>query len=108
MANRRDAQPNQIVSGEFRQYSGIDIVFKERGCVLFESQAAQPSGDLDRHRQSPRSPVEASPPTAISPPDAHQGSPSGRQDSLENTMWTRRLPGCSIALNASGKEAQGR
>ena len=30
MANRRDAQPNQIVSGEFRQYFGIDIVREER------------------------------------------------------------------------------
>ena len=49
MANRRNAQPNQIVSGEFRQYFGIDIVREERSRILFESQAAQPIGDVGRH-----------------------------------------------------------
>ena len=77
MANRRNAQPNQIVSGEFRQNFGIDVVLEERSRKLFESQAAQPTGDLDRHRS--RSPVESSPPTAISPPGAHHGSPSGHR-----------------------------
>jgi len=30
MANRRNAQPNQIVSSEYRQYLGIDVVLEER------------------------------------------------------------------------------
>ena len=49
MANRRNAQPNQIISGEFRQNFGIDIVREERSRILFESQAAQPMGDVGRH-----------------------------------------------------------
>ena len=49
MTNRRNAQPNQIISGEFRQNFGIDIVREECSRILFESQAAQPIGDVDRH-----------------------------------------------------------
>ena len=37
MANRRNAQSNQIISGEFRQYFGVDIVREERSRILFES-----------------------------------------------------------------------
>src|SRR5277367_2765563 len=77
MANRRNAQPNQIVSSKLWQYLGIDVVLEERRHKLFEAQAAQPTGDLDRHRS--RSPVESSPPTAISPPGAHHGSLSGHR-----------------------------
>ena len=49
MANRRNAQPNQIVSSEFWQYLGIDVVLEERRRILFEPHAAQPTGDFDRH-----------------------------------------------------------
>src|SRR6476620_9673315 len=102
MANRRNAQPNQIVSSEFRQYLGIDVVLDERRDKLFESQAAQPTGDFDRHRS--RSPVESSPPTAISPPGAHHGSPSGHRKQPEGHHVTSDCPQ-HYALSVSGKEA---
>ena len=59
ITNRRNSQPNQIIRGKFRQDFGIDIVFEERRRKLFEAQAAQPIGDLDRHRKGSRSQVEA-------------------------------------------------
>ena len=58
MTNRRDAQPDQIISGEFRQYFGIDIVCEECCRILLESQSAQPMGDVDRHSLNERLPTE--------------------------------------------------
>src|ERR1700722_5539345 len=102
MANRRNAQPNQIVSSEFRQYLGIDVVLEERRQILFEPHAAQPTGDFGRHRS--RSPVESSPPTAISPPGAHHGSISGHRKQPGGHHVNSDCPQ-HYALNASGKEA---
>ena len=49
MTNRRNAQPYQIVSGEFRQKAGIYVVRQKRRRILFESKAAQPMVDVGRH-----------------------------------------------------------
>jgi hypothetical protein len=46
MADRRNAQANQIIRREFRQYLSIDIVREELSRILFESQATQPIGDV--------------------------------------------------------------
>ena len=51
-----------------------------------------------------RSPVEASPPTAISPSGAHHGSPSGRREQPGGHHVNSDYPQ-HYALNASGKEA---
>ena len=86
MANRRNAQPNQIISGEFRQYFGIDIVREERSRILFESQAAQPIGDLDRHRRVRDHGLRRRRPRRSRTPVFITGVLPIVEDSLEDTM----------------------
>jgi len=88
MANRRNAQADQIISGKFQQYFGIDIVLEERSRKLLEPQAAQPIGDLGRHRQGSRSGAEASPLRRCRPSVLITEALPVVEDSLENTMWT--------------------
>jgi hypothetical protein len=54
MANRRNAQSNQIIRGGSQISASISFARTYR--KLLESQAAQPIGDLDRYRL--RSPVD--------------------------------------------------
>jgi hypothetical protein len=66
VADGSDAQLAQIIGGQPRQDRSVDvIVVKSRG-VLFESQPAQPIGDLDRHCRGVLSSVVASPRAALS------------------------------------------
>jgi hypothetical protein len=102
MANRRNAQPNQIVSSEFRQYLGIDVVLRN---AVTNCSRPRPRSQLvisiDITRESP---VEASPPTAISPPGAHHGSLTGHRKQPGGHHVNSDCPQ-HYALNASGKEA---
>jgi hypothetical protein len=95
-----DVTPSPIRSSAVS--SGSISASMERRRKLLEFQAAQPTGDFDPHRL--RSPVEASPPTAISPPGAHHWSPSGHRKQPEGHHVTSDCPQ-HYALSASGKEA---
>ena len=50
MTNRRNTEPDQILSGKFGQYFAVDVVLEERIRIMLEPQTAEPLGDLDRHR----------------------------------------------------------
>src|SRR5215469_4421066 len=49
MTDRGDAEANQIIGGQLRQNFAVDVVVTEGGGILFESQPAQPIGDLGGH-----------------------------------------------------------
>jgi hypothetical protein len=57
VADRRYADADQIFCCQLRQHLGVDIVVAERRFILLEPQAAQPGGDINRHRE--RSPDQS-------------------------------------------------
>ena len=49
MADRGDAEADQIIGGQLGQYLAIDVIVVKGLGVLRETEPAQPIGDIDGH-----------------------------------------------------------
>jgi hypothetical protein len=49
MADRCDAEADQIIDRQLWQNAGVDVVGGEGRRILFQAEPAQPVGDIDGH-----------------------------------------------------------
>ena len=51
MADQSDPDIPEVLGGQARQHLGVNRAVAKRRRILFETQPAQPIGDIKRHRQ---------------------------------------------------------